>query len=55
MAHLRTITRTPRPAQEGRLELVEVGILGILAVFFNRWDNFAPVFQNLQKFYQKTP
>ena len=53
MKHLRTITRVSIPAQ-GETTVLESVILLLLTVFFNSWDNFSAVLQNLSKFYEKT-
>ena len=55
MNHIRPISSVPRTAQVGRITAVEQLILLLLAIFFQDWDNFAPVIQNLSKFYSKTP
>lgn len=55
MRHLRPITAAPLPAVEGRITPAEQLILLLLSVFFQDWDNFPQVIQNLQKFYSKTP
>ena len=36
------------------LDTIESVIIMLMSVFFNSWDNFSSVIQNLQKFYQKT-
>ncbi len=36
------------------LDAIESVILLLLSVFFNSWDNFTTVIQNLQKYYRKT-
>jgi hypothetical protein len=36
------------------LDTIESVIIMLLSVFFNSWDNFSSVIQNLQKYYQKT-
>ncbi len=56
MTHLKPITRTPMPAQStGRMSPLETVILVVFAAIFRDWDNFIPVVQGLNKFYQKTP
>ena len=52
MTHCRPISRRPVP---GQVSLVEQAIITLLTIFFNDWDNFPVVIQNLQKFYSKTP
>ncbi len=54
MPHIRTISRRPGLAQ-GQTTAIETIIITLLSVFFQGWDNFAPVIQNLSKFYAKTP
>jgi hypothetical protein len=36
------------------LDPIESVIILALSVFFNGWDNFQSVIQNLQKYYRKT-
>jgi hypothetical protein len=36
------------------LDTAETIIIMLLSVFFNGWDNFTSVIQNLQKYYRKT-
>jgi len=55
MTHLRLITQKPQVAQDGRVNPLESLILILLPLFFGTWDNFGTVYQNLQKFYRKTP
>lgn len=55
MAHVRSMSCVPRPAQQGQTTASESIIIVVLSVLFNDWDNFIPVLQNLQKFYSKTP
>jgi len=56
MTHLRCITRRPNPAQQtGQTTAAEGFILFLFAILFQDYDNFLSVFQNLQKFYAKTP
>jgi len=53
MKHVRTITRGPAPAQ-GQVDPLETIIMLLLQVFFQDWDNFGTVIQNLRKYYSKT-
>lgn len=57
MKHLRTLTKIPAPAQfsdpSTGIDGLEQIILLLFSVFFNDWDNFSSVYQNLQKFYRK--
>lgn len=55
MTHLHTLTKKPLPASQGQMTPLETVIIVLLSVFFRTWDNFAPVIQNLEKYYQKTP
>jgi len=55
MTHLRLLTRKPEVAQQGQVSPLESLILLLLPLFFGTWDNFPTVYQNLQKFYRKTP
>ncbi len=55
MKHVKPVTRTPMPAAESELTLVEQIILSLIAIFFQDWENFSPVYENLQKYYAKTP
>jgi len=55
MRHIRPISTAPQPAQQGQVTFGEQIILLLLTVFFQDWDNFPQVIQNLQKFYSKTP
>ena len=36
------------------LDSIESLIIMLMSVFFNSWDNFSSVIQNLQKYYRKT-
>lgn len=54
MRHIKTISRLPGHAQ-GRLDPLEQIVLIMLAAFFGDWLNFSQVYQNLQKYYRKTP
>lgn len=54
MAHLRNISRSPSPAQQGT-SIVETAIIFLLTIFFQDWDNYPTVVQNLQKYFSKTP
>jgi len=54
MKHLQGITCLPSPAQ-GSTSPLEALILAFITIFFNDWDNFQSVIQNLSKFYSKTP
>lgn len=54
MAHLHPISRTRMPSR-GATDILETVILTFMAAIFYEWDNFASVYQNLQKFYAKTP
>lgn len=53
MRHMRTISRGSTPAP-GATTLFESIIILLMTVFFNSWDNFAPVIRNIEKFYRKT-
>lgn len=53
MKHLTVISRASLPAG-GEMTALEQIILLLLGVYFQGWDNFATVLQNLTKFYQKT-
>ncbi|NJL72409.1 MAG: hypothetical protein HC888_12975 [Candidatus Competibacteraceae bacterium] len=55
MRHLRTVTRTPAPAQEGTTTLIETIVIVVFGVFFADWDNGPQVLQNLSKYFGKTP
>ena len=52
MTHIHPVSCTPALAQVSQLEQM---ILKVLTVYFNDWDNFPSVIQNLQKYYGKTP
>jgi len=54
MKHIHAISRMAAPPR-AQVSLVETIILYLLAIFFNTWDNFPSVIQNLQKYYAKTP
>ena len=54
MKHVHAISCLPHPAQ-GSTSPIEGLILAFITIFFNDWDNFQPVLQNLSKFYSKTP
>lgn len=54
MKHIYAISRTTAP-QHAETTAVETIILYLVVVFFQSWDNFASVVQNLQKYYAKTP
>jgi hypothetical protein len=51
MRHIRPIGRTPQLAATSLLESL---ILLVFTSAFQEYQNFQQVFQNLQKFYQKT-
>lgn len=55
MAHVRLISRGKMPVAHGATDVYETIILLLVSIFFNDWDNFASVIQNLQKYYSKTP
>ncbi|MFP4500885.1 MAG: hypothetical protein ACLFTT_07795 [Candidatus Hydrogenedentota bacterium] len=50
--HIRPLTRTPSPAET---TLIESAILLLFTVFFRDNENFETAYQNLAKFYEKTP
>lgn len=54
MTHLTPISRRPNLAQ-GQTTVVETIIITLFSVFFQDWDNFAQVIQNLSKYFGKTP
>ena len=54
MTHLKTISRRPGLAQ-GQTTAIETLVITLLSVFFQGWDNFSSVIQNLSKYYAKTP
>ena len=51
MKHIRTMSQTPSPAQN--FAGVETGIILILTLIFQDWDNFPSVISNLQKAFSK--
>ena len=53
MRHVRPLSLAHKPAP-GDTTLLEQLILAIFGIYFQQWDNFQPVFSNLQKFYSKT-
>jgi len=53
MKHLTVISRASLPV-ESETTAIEQIILLLLGVYFQGWDNFMTVLQNLTKFYQKT-
>lgn len=62
MKHLSTVSRRPGLALIGggigggsNTTIGEQLIILLMTVFFNDWENFGTVIQNLQKYYQKTP
>jgi hypothetical protein len=55
MKHLAPISRRPFQAQQGSISILERVILTLLQIYFHDWQNFQIVYQNLQKYYQKTP
>ncbi len=54
MKHVHPITALPSRAQ-GTTSPIEGAILILVTIFFQDWDNFEQVVQNLSKFYSKTP
>jgi hypothetical protein len=54
MKHVQPITALPSLAQ-GSTSPIEGAILLLISIFFQDWDNFTTVLQNLSKFYSKTP
>ncbi len=50
--HTRPLTRPPHPAET---TLVETAILFLLTLFFRENGNYEVAYQNLSKFYEKTP
>jgi len=61
MKHLSTVSRKPGLALIGGIgggsntTIGEQLVILLMTVFFNDWENFSAVIQNLQKYYQKTP
>lgn len=53
MTHIRTITRVSMPGK-GSIDPLEQIIILVIGIFFQDWDNYQAVLQNLQKFYSKT-
>ena len=53
MKHLSVISRASLPVESETTALEQIIIL-LLGVYFQGWDNFTTVLQNLTKFYQKT-
>jgi len=54
MKHIAPITSLPSRAQ-GSTSPIEGAILILITIFFQDWDNFEQVIQNLSKYYSKTP
>jgi len=54
MKHVHPITALPSRAQ-GTTTPIEGAILILVTIFFQDWDNFEQVVQNLSKYYSKTP
>ncbi len=54
MKHIAPITSLPSRAQ-GSTSPIEGAILLLITIFFQDWDNFEQVIQNLSKYYSKTP
>ncbi len=52
MKHVRAISQAPSPAQSNFAGL-ETGIILILSIIFQDYDNFPQVIQNLQKAFSK--
>ena len=50
--HARPLTRRP---QLGETTLAESAVLLLLTLFFRDYENYEVAFQNLAKFYEKTP
>ncbi len=53
MKHLTVISRASLPVESATTAIEQI-ILLLLGVYFQGWDNFMTVLQNLTKFYQKT-
>ena len=53
MRHVNVISRQGIPLL-GDTTPLEAAILALFTALFSDWDNFQSVFQNLEKFYQKT-
>jgi len=54
MKHIHVISRASIFNGTGGLDPIESVIILLMSVFFNSWDNFSSVVQNLQKYYRKT-
>lgn len=56
MKHIQVISRASifGGGLTSGLDTIETVIIMLMSVFFNSWDNFSSVIQNLQKFYRKT-
>ncbi|MBI2425760.1 MAG: hypothetical protein HYV27_23245 [Candidatus Hydrogenedentes bacterium] len=50
--HLKSVSRTPVPAQTDAGESL---IITLFSILFQDWDNFPQVIQDLSKFFSKTP
>jgi len=53
MTHIRPISRTEQPTI-AEMTFLETIIILVMNVYFQSWDNYASVIQNLQKYYEKT-
>lgn len=55
MKHIQTVSKRPAFAQQGSLSPLESIILLLMGIFFQDFQNYPQVSQNLEKFFRKTP